>query len=236
MSRHLLAIPALVLGLFLMPTAAHAQIIGVYGFGGFGRPWYPPVTSPYYGGNLYPQTSSWGYGGWPGYSSYSPGYGYGGFPSGSGGYPMGYGAFPMGYGGYFPMRYSATQTVILPGFSASGYANAGARFRDTISPAVAVAADSPLLAAASLPSPDPVHTHTTLQVLVPTADAELWLDGVRLSKTGSSRIFITPPLSSNKTYTYEVRIRWHEGGAALTRTKTVSFNGGESIQVDMTIP
>jgi uncharacterized protein (TIGR03000 family) len=59
------------------------------------------------------------------------------------------------------------------------------------------------------------------------ADAELWFDGARTAQTGPSRSFQSPPLKTDKTYHYVVRVRWVEDGKAVEQIQVVDVRGGQ---------
>jgi uncharacterized protein (TIGR03000 family) len=71
----------------------------------------------------------------------------------------------------------------------------------------------------------------TLEIRVPTSNAELWVEGVKQAKKGKVRKFKTPVLSSGK-YTYRIRVRWKKGKRLLTRTRNVVFKAGERVKVN----
>jgi uncharacterized protein (TIGR03000 family) len=66
----------------------------------------------------------------------------------------------------------------------------------------------------------------SVELMVPTANAEVWFDGVKMPQTGTKRQFKTPDLTPGKFYTYEVRVRWSEGGEPIEQTRTVTVQSG----------
>jgi uncharacterized protein (TIGR03000 family) len=74
-----------------------------------------------------------------------------------------------------------------------------------------------------------------LHVSLP-ADAELWLNGKRMGRTGPERDFISPQLQEGETYTYEIKARWTQDGrpqeetieAKVRANKTTNVRLGES--------
>jgi uncharacterized protein (TIGR03000 family) len=70
-----------------------------------------------------------------------------------------------------------------------------------------------------------------LRVLVP-ADAEIWFDGGPTTQSGPQRLFETPALAGDRTYTYEVRVRWRDGGQEMSQTRTVQVSAGDRLTVD----
>jgi uncharacterized protein (TIGR03000 family) len=75
-----------------------------------------------------------------------------------------------------------------------------------------------------------------LKVVVPVADAEVWLNGTRTAQTGTERRFKSPPIAPGKDYEYEVRARWLENGQAVERTQTVMVQIGKQASVNLTKP
>jgi uncharacterized protein (TIGR03000 family) len=74
-----------------------------------------------------------------------------------------------------------------------------------------------------------------VNVVVP-ATAELFVDGIRTSTTGSDRTFITPLLELGLDYTYLVLVRWNENGMPVEQTRTVKVFSGAQVRVDFTRP
>lgn len=74
-----------------------------------------------------------------------------------------------------------------------------------------------------------------LRVLVPTENAELWLDGMPTQQRGFARVLESPPLEPGN-YSYTVRARWRENGRERDETRTVSFHPGDSMTIDFRQP
>jgi hemoglobin len=74
-----------------------------------------------------------------------------------------------------------------------------------------------------------------IKLTVP-ADAEVWFDGKPTVQRGMGRLYESPPLSTEKHYIYEVRVRWMVNGKAVDQTRKVSFKGGSPVAVDFTKP
>jgi uncharacterized protein (TIGR03000 family) len=85
-------------------------------------------------------------------------------------------------------------------------------------------------AAAVLP---PSDQPATVEITAP-ADAEIWVDGQRTSQSGTYRVFTTPELEKGKSYHYEVRARWTDGGRVVDRTRKVPVYAGGRSNVDFT--
>jgi len=72
-----------------------------------------------------------------------------------------------------------------------------------------------------------------LRVTVP-ANAELWFDSARTKQVGAVREFKTPSLPSNRSFTYQLRIRWQEDGQLREQLRTVRVVAGQQLAVDFT--
>lgn len=174
-----------------------------------------------YGNNL-----GWG-GGYPNWG------GFGGPNFGNGGigphYP-GYGMMPNVYNPYgFGMNsYTYSGPITLPGFAASGYSP---RWRSSLYPALSANnTNDVLIIPASATAPD---DKARIEVRLPSANAQVWLDGVRMTQTGISRRFVTPELDPKSRYSYEIKVRW-DNGSSQEDTRRVSVRAGDSLMVDFT--
>lgn len=86
----------------------------------------------------------------------------------------------------------------------------------TASPVGGLTPDAPGLA----PAP------ATLEVHLP-AHAELWIQGRKMSQSGTERRFESPSLEPGSSYVYNVRARWTAHGQAITREQPVMVRAGE---------
>ena len=84
---------------------------------------------------------------------------------------------------------------------------------------------------ATLPPPAQV----TVDVVVPDG-ADLWIEGKKMGQTTTQRKFISPPLESGRSFSYEFRIRYKEGGREQTRTRTLDVVAGRHYTVDFVNP
>lgn len=64
------------------------------------------------------------------------------------------------------------------------------------------------------------------------ARAELWFGGDKTTQAGSLRQFVTPPLDPGRSYAYELRARWQEGGQLVDRTRKITVHAGDRLTVD----
>jgi uncharacterized protein (TIGR03000 family) len=74
----------------------------------------------------------------------------------------------------------------------------------------------------------------TLRVLVPAADAQLWVDDVPTRQRGALRRFFSPPLEPGKTFHYTITVRWEPNNyTTITRTREVEVWAGQETQADL---
>jgi uncharacterized protein (TIGR03000 family) len=79
-------------------------------------------------------------------------------------------------------------------------------------------------------TPGPARQPSRIQISVPTPDAAVWVEGVRMTTTGTTRSVVTPPLAAGN-YQYEIVVRWTEQGQLLTRTRTIFVRPGDRLTV-----
>jgi uncharacterized protein (TIGR03000 family) len=182
------------------------------GYGGGGN-----VARGYNGGG----NGGRGYNG-GGYGYGGRGYGYGGYGYGGsglllggllgGGYygGLGYSPYNLGYG-YAPNYYDGT-----PGYSY--YPNQAS------------------LGSAAQPRqsyyPTRVQDSVNMTVLVPATDAQVWFDNQATTQQGMERIFESPSLTPNHSFTYTIKASWMESGKTVTQERQVSVQAGENVTVN----
>ncbi|MFL5342037.1 MAG: TIGR03000 domain-containing protein [Gemmataceae bacterium] len=76
----------------------------------------------------------------------------------------------------------------------------------------------------------------TLRVYVPVADARLEIQGKVTTRTGTTRLFESPPLAAGKAFLYDLKATWAEGDKTVVREKTVRVMAGQTTEVDMAVP
>src|SRR5438874_2620601 len=84
--------------------------------------------------------------------------------------------------------------------------------------------------------PERNNTAVLAEVHLPTANAELWVEGRKTTSTGTRRQFRSPPLARGERYVYEFRARWSEDGRLVSQTRKVIVQAGVPILVDFTTP
>jgi uncharacterized protein (TIGR03000 family) len=155
------------------------------------------------------------FGGYPYYD-----YGFGYYPYSTGfwggyGYP-GYYSYPYYSSDYYTYPYASDSVMpdtygYYPAYSAAdaaGYAPAG------------VAGGW-----------DQSDQRVMARIVLPTPDAQLWVEGQEMTSTGTVRSFVSPSLEPGK-YTYTFRVRWTEGGRMMEQTRKVGVHPGDRITVD----
>lgn len=75
-----------------------------------------------------------------------------------------------------------------------------------------------------------------LSVKLPQPAAEVYVDGVKTTQTGTDRIFESPALEAGKEFRYELTARWVSGGVMVEKKKVVTGTPGEVVRVDFTAP
>jgi uncharacterized protein (TIGR03000 family) len=154
----------------------------------------------------------WGYGLGLGYGY--PYYGYSGYSS-----PY------YGYSGYsYP--YDDTYSYATP-YVGSSYYYAPSTSYD-VQPSDAYVAPS------TTPSGFGAAAAATVEVRLPDANAEVWIDNDKMTTTGVDRVFRTAPFDSSRSYSYDVTARWSQDGRVVERTRTVTVRGGDRSVVDFT--
>jgi uncharacterized protein (TIGR03000 family) len=68
------------------------------------------------------------------------------------------------------------------------------------------------------------------------ANTEVWFDGTKTQQTGERRDFVSPPLVSGRTYTYQIRMRWKETEQTVDRMRHITVQAGDWIRLDFTNP
>jgi uncharacterized protein (TIGR03000 family) len=61
------------------------------------------------------------------------------------------------------------------------------------------------------------------------ADAQVWFGGQKTTQIGTLRHFESPPLTSGRTYTSEVRATWKEGEREVTESRRLSIRADDSL-------
>lgn len=82
----------------------------------------------------------------------------------------------------------------------------------------------------------PVNTAARLQVVLPDANAQVWIGDHKTSSTGTTRYFDSPSLDPARTYSYTLKAEWQQDGKPMSAERTVSVSAGSRPVVDFTKP
>jgi uncharacterized protein (TIGR03000 family) len=82
-------------------------------------------------------------------------------------------------------------------------------------------------------SPGVNDRQVLLEVRIP-ADADLLIGGQPTMQKGTLRRFVSPPIESGRTFTYDLAGKWMDNGQPVNRSKTVDVHAGEVVPVDLT--
>jgi len=204
---------------------------GCYG-GGYGG-CYGGGYGGCYGGRSYGGCYGGGYVSGGCYGGYSGGYSggcYGGSSYGGSSYGGCYGGYVHGgsYGSYAPRSYSYGGTY--PG---SYVTQDGTTAFSTTTPSDSnttysfYAANGETNGVSDLPS-----NAARVRVVVPNAQAKVWIDGNQTTSTGAVRMYHTPALSNGGSY--RVKASWTDNGREMTKERSVAVTPGQMAVVDFT--
>jgi uncharacterized protein (TIGR03000 family) len=79
-------------------------------------------------------------------------------------------------------------------------------------------------------------TIARVEVLLPDANADLWLNGQKMSATGASRLFYTPPLEPGRVYHNDLTASWNQDGRRVNAQRKADVCAGDAYVVDFTRP
>lgn len=78
--------------------------------------------------------------------------------------------------------------------------------------------------------PPPRADAAEITVRVP-ADAEVWIEGVKMKQQGPVRKFTSPQLAIGMSYVYDIKAAWTENGKPVSDTQHVSIRAGDRLSV-----
>lgn len=73
-----------------------------------------------------------------------------------------------------------------------------------------------------------------VEVRVPVADAEVWIEGKPSNQKGLVHRFLSPSLASRRDFVYTIRARWVEDGKPVDSERRVTVRAGATVVVDFT--
>jgi len=91
------------------------------------------------------------------------------------------------------------------------------------------------LAALQPPPPPAIDPAAALVTMRVPDGADIWVLGVKTRQQGELRTFITPPLVGGRIFTYDVQVRWKDGGRDVTRTREINVRCGDRLTVDFLV-
>jgi uncharacterized protein (TIGR03000 family) len=84
--------------------------------------------------------------------------------------------------------------------------------------------------------PPPTAKTGRVQIVLPHADAEVWINDYRTTSRGMTRLIESPELEPEKTFQYTVRASWSANGKAQTEVRVVFLAAGRTSVADFTRP
>jgi uncharacterized protein (TIGR03000 family) len=214
----------------------------VSGFHGGYRANYGGYRGGYHGGygyrGAYGYRGFGGYRGYHGFGGYWPGYlglglGLGSLAYDYSYYPYAYSPYTYDYGYYpyaydtYPYDYGADYYYTPPDVDYSPGWSVPPSTSTLVTPDVTM---PPADQSAVAPADDRAH----IEVVPPTADAQVLFNGRPTQQTGPDRQFVSPPLNPGQDYRYTIEARWDDGGRPMDETRSVTVRAGESAIVNFT--
>lgn len=77
--------------------------------------------------------------------------------------------------------------------------------------------------------PQGQRAHFTVEV---NPDAEVWIEGQKMSQSGPRRQFMSPPLARGYKFDYEIKARWNSDGKEIERTRHLRIEPGDRVAVN----
>ena len=100
----------------------------------------------------------------------------------------------------------------------------------------AYSSNAPAITAVAYTTSDKSPSYAFVKVLLPTADAEVWLNGSMGKQQGNERVFKSPGLELGRDYFYTIRARWMVDGRPVESIREVDIRAGQTSTVDFRIP
>jgi uncharacterized protein (TIGR03000 family) len=99
---------------------------------------------------------------------------------------------------------------------------------------------SPLPTTSLFPSPNLLGMNPTptapanIRVVLPSATANVWFEGHSTQTTGTDRVYLSPPIASGNTYSYQIKAAWMEGDRQVVQERTIAVGAGQTAVLDFT--
>ncbi len=95
---------------------------------------------------------------------------------------------------------------------------------------VAIVIPVPRPAAPVAATPQPAY----LRVLLPSERDKLTIDDQPTKQTGASRLFVSPPVPADKSFSYTLTATWAKNGYTdVVRTRQVVLRAGQEVELDL---
>jgi uncharacterized protein (TIGR03000 family) len=75
-----------------------------------------------------------------------------------------------------------------------------------------------------------------VHVRVSPPHAEISFEGSKTAQIGSSRLYVSPPLTQGENYTYDIKVSWNENGRVITQARKVAVRAGDRLSVVFRAP
>jgi len=157
------------------------------------------------------------HGGYAHYGNHNHGYGYGPYL----GFALGYALGGSGYG-YAPAY----------GYAYPSYGYAVPSYYGVEPSAYA----APAYATPAYAAPASAQQGVLMNVVVPKADAEVFINDTATSSTGTERQFESPALDPGQSYHYTIRAQWMDNGKRVEQKREVPVKAGQTVTVDFSKP
>ena len=97
-------------------------------------------------------------------------------------------------------------------------------------------ADEQRIVSGSAPLPLPPSTEKTpavMKIILP-ANSTVWIEKMKMTSTGTLRLFQSPPLDADKTYLYRVKVSWPTlpGQPDFVAEQEVTVKAGQTTTID----
>ena len=138
-------------------------------------------------------------------------------------------------GGYYGAGYQGGSAGGLGGSAGGGYAPSGAAYTDGYSAAYGPAQ----FPVASRPAPvargyyRPAQRDVANLIVRVPADARVYVQDQAMTMTGPVRHFVTPRLSDDSEYLYNIRVVIERDGRELTKTAQARLRAGQNLEINV---
>jgi uncharacterized protein (TIGR03000 family) len=79
-------------------------------------------------------------------------------------------------------------------------------------------------------------SETMIRIMVPDPGARVWIDDLKMSSTGPSRVIGFPDEQPGKAYVHKLVVTWMRDGQQVKEEREVKITGGKTTVVDFRRP